>query len=183
MVRVTSPGAEASSSALALLGRNFSSAYSFASNSTGSMSGSITRAGSMVAGANREVCLGVLLKKLPTSAAEYLERCVDRMTDARRVGAIGSGAREDDPPGEIDAANDPTGEHLETSSALSVNTAEEKVPVPMVPAETQQGSQDGVTGAKKLLRSKIGFANLASDVLSDVFKDIMQDLLTEKVVV
>jgi hypothetical protein len=31
-----------------------------------------------------------------------------------------------------------------------------------------------------LLRSKIGFANLASDVLSDVFKDIMQDLLTEK---
>jgi hypothetical protein len=178
VVRVASPGAQTSSSALALLG-SFNSAYSFMSNSTGSMSDSITRAGSMVAGANREVCLGVLLKKLPVSAAEYLECCVDRMTDTRRANAI-SGGSGGDTPGEVAAGDDPDGDRLETASALSINTAEEKVPVSAVPMETQPSSQESATGAKKLLRSKIGFANLASDVLSDVFKDIMQDILTEK---
>lgn len=191
----------AGASAHALLSRLDSAAtYSFRSVSTAS-SGTLTRAASMAGGTVREVNLAVLLKRLPASARAFVEKGVCRLADSRRRGG-GAGVRAPLGPERMDTATslesmEGAGDAPEVAAAVggldggSQLTLETIDPGPAGAAEdnanpsaaqniAQPATDKTDSIAKTLLKSKTGFATLASEVLSSVFVEIMQDTLIER---
>jgi len=153
-----------------------------------------SRAQSLLMATNREVCLAVLLKKLPVEARAYLDKRVCAVYDARRRRERFGAKEENSKTAEEKLVSNETaaslegGMSLEESSVLSVSVTTAPPELATSIAESLSLVPPGIAVepplpdhcAQLLMKQKMGFASLASEVMSGVFMELMQDLLLDE---
>lgn len=178
-----------------LLAGGFDTARTDASAGTATSS-MFSRAQSLMMATNREVNIAVLLKKLSNEVRAYLDKRVCAVYDARRRRErFGEKEEEKKVAGEEEkvvttetAASLEGGMSLEESSVLSVSVTTAPPELATSIAESLNLLPPGIAiepplpdhCAQLLMKQKMGFANLASEVMSGVFMELMQDLLLDE---
>lgn len=156
-----------------------------------------SRAQSLMMATHREVSVAVLLKKLPVEVRGYLDKRVCALYDARRrkerfgeqrssSSDVAQEKAQERAETADTAASLEGGMSLEESSVLSVSVTTAPPELAVSIAESLQPPVLALEPplpdhcAQLLLKQKIGFAGLASEVMSGVFMELMQDLLLDE---